>query len=583
MSEYGAAPPRESYSTPGAHRVQPPAPGELDQSAKPSPAVIPRRLVWLCRAAALVLGALQAWAFRYEATPDGVSYLSVADAFREGRWADAPNGYWSPLYPVLLATVGGILRLPRSADFVLTHAANYLAYVIALVAFEFFLRSIPHVREGSPERRRDWWRLGYALFLWATLGLISLGFPTPDMLLAAAAFVVAAVLVRLSPTGRVWTQGVTFGAAAGVGYLAKAVFFPLFFLFLLVAGFVWFRTRRTLLPTVLAIICFAAVVVPYAAALSRTEGKVTFGESGRLAYAWIVNGVPGQVHWQGGPPAAGAPRHPTRQISARPEAYEFATPFRVTYPPWYAPSYWYRGVRARFDPATQVRIAYRYLPVLLELLWPLLLIAGATTIAAHPGRQAGMAALERSWWLIVPSGAAMLMYSSLFLEGRYIAPFLVMLWGGTLLAVEPFMSGAWRRGLFGAAAAVLLLMTLPRIAPTPRALLPGHRDEHGQGAAFVLGTGLTPGDAVAVIGDGAYAYWARVAGLRIVAEVPSRATTEFWASDGADQRLLLDKFRQAGAAAVITRRPPNAAALPGWTTQADGDLSVLRLSEPAGR
>ncbi len=583
MSEHNAPPPLVSYSADASPRVELAERDEVERPASSSPVLVPRRLVWMCRAGALLLGAIQAWAFRYEATPDGVSYLDVADAVREGRWADAPNGYWSPLYPALLALVGAILRLPRTADFILTHVANYVAYILALLAFEFFLRGIPRVREGSSDRRRDWWVLGYALFLWATLGLIGLGFPTPDMLLAGAAFMVAGVLVRVSPAGRARTQGVTLGTAAGIGYLAKAVFFPLFFIFLPVAGIMWWRARRTLVPTILAALCFAAVALPYAAALSRTEGKMTFGESGRLAYAWIVNNVHGQVHWQGGPPAVGVPRHPTRQISITPEAYEFATPFRVTYPPWYAPSYWYDGVRARFAPASQIRIAFRYLPMLLELLGPLLLIAGATTIAARPRWAAGAAALKRGWWLIVPSSAAILMYSSLFLEGRYVAPFLVMLWCGTLLVIEPFMSRRWRRGLFGAAAALTVLGTLPRLAPTVRALLPAYSDEHGQDAAFILRDGLRSGDAVAILGDGVYAYWARLAGLHIVAEVPSRATPDFWTGDPADQRFLLDKFRQAGAVAVVTRGVPGRATLPRWQTQEDGDLSMLRLSDPGDR
>jgi hypothetical protein len=50
--------------------------------------------------------------------------------------------------------------------------------------------------------------------------------------------------------------------------------------------------------------------------------------------------------------------------------------------------------------------------------------------------------------------------------------------------------------------------------------------------------GVGPREAVAVIGDGEYAYWAHLAGLRIVAEVPRNAewkggrdsTAAFWAS-----------------------------------------------------
>src|SRR5207244_11393935 len=53
--------------------------------------------------------------------------------------------------------------------------------------------------------------------------------------------------------------------------------------------------------------------------------------------------------WQGGTPGYGKPRHPTRLIYPTPPVYEFAGPIGGTYPMWTDPSYWYTGVRARFN------------------------------------------------------------------------------------------------------------------------------------------------------------------------------------------------------------------------------------------
>ena len=48
--------------------------------------------------------------------------------------------------------------------------------------------------------------------------------------------------------------------------------------------------------------------------------------------------------------------HPTRKIYDDPTMYEFGTPFKVTYPPWYDPSYWYEGVKLTLDPREQLSV-----------------------------------------------------------------------------------------------------------------------------------------------------------------------------------------------------------------------------------
>ena len=538
-----------------------------------------RVLVWRCRAIALGLGLLQAWAFRYEATPDGVSYLDVADAYREGRWSDAPNGYWSPLYPGMLAIVGRVLPLPPPDDFVLAHVVNLIAYIASLCTFEFLLRGIAAPTtdlEDRQARGRDWWIVGYALFLWATLGLIGLGVTTPDMLLASAAFAVAGVLTRIRLPGPQLKRGAALGLAAGVGYLAKAAFLPISAVVLLVATVLWWRTSRSVRPALVAVACFALVASPHVISLSRAKGRVTFGDSGPLAYAWIVNAVPGQVHWQGGPPSAGKPVHPTRQVSTLPATYEFGTPLRATYPPWYDPTYWYDGVKARWAPLTQLRIAFHNLPALSELFVPLILIAVATLVAVGLRPRPEWSVLRDGWPLIVPGIAAIALYASLFLETRYIAPFAVMVWLGTLIVLERWMPPSWQAGLFAGAAVVLAMTMLPNLAPKLRALLPTYHNSHWEDAEFVLAAGLHPGDRIAIVGNGVFAYWARLARLRIVAEVPSNATGAIWQSSDAQRAALLTTLQRAGASAVVADHAPSD--WPGWRVGRDGRLAVLRLS-----
>ena len=58
----------------------------------------------------VVLGGLQAWISRYAMNPDGVSYLDIGDAYLRGDWKAAINGYWSPMYSVVLGTAMRILK-----------------------------------------------------------------------------------------------------------------------------------------------------------------------------------------------------------------------------------------------------------------------------------------------------------------------------------------------------------------------------------------------------------------------------------------------------------------------------------------
>src|ERR1700730_9795316 len=65
---------------------------------------------WL--AVAVLLGSVQALAFRYTMNPDGIAYLDMGDAYVRGDWATAIRSHWSPLYAWLVAAV---LWLPQPA------------------------------------------------------------------------------------------------------------------------------------------------------------------------------------------------------------------------------------------------------------------------------------------------------------------------------------------------------------------------------------------------------------------------------------------------------------------------------------
>ncbi len=97
------------------------------------------RLKFGFRAVILVLGILQAWAGRFYIEHDGVNYLDVANAYARHDWQRAINGYWSPLYSWLLAIVEIVFRPPPYWQSTFLHLLNFLLFMFALIAFEFFL------------------------------------------------------------------------------------------------------------------------------------------------------------------------------------------------------------------------------------------------------------------------------------------------------------------------------------------------------------------------------------------------------------------------------------------------------------
>jgi hypothetical protein len=162
--------------------------------------------------------------------------------------------------------------------------------------------------------------------------------------------------------------------------------------------------------------------------------------------------------------------------------------------------------------------------------------------------------------------AALLMYSLVYVERRFLGAFLVLLfigayqgpyfarWGvrrGTGLAVA---------GLVGLSVVVPGLMGLPRaLYRTLRGLSTAqfHTDHSHLHAAEMLSTlGLQQGDKIAAIGFCFDAYYAHFAGLRIVAQVPDEEAQTYWQLKAEGRRLVLQKLAETGAKGVVTKRVP---------------------------
>jgi hypothetical protein len=561
------------------------------------------RLRRIGRLLAIVLCGLHAWVARHTMNPDGISYLDLADAYGRGDWANALNTYWSPLYCWILEAVFAAVRPTPYWECAVVHAVNLALFLTALVCFECLLGEVLKVVRCQGEATGGetqtplpcWVVLGlmYALFIWTSRQLITVSHVTPDMIVAACVYLAAALLLRMRRTQTGWRLSLALGLVLGVGYLAKAVLFPLGFVFLAISALAAGSWRRAARHLAVAGSAFLVVSGCFILVLSLSQGRATFGDSGRLNYAWFVGGVK-REHWQGGPLPGLQAAHPPRLIFQSPAVYDISGPVGGTYPLWFNPSYWYEGVRAplqlRAQAAAVARTAVSYLELLsvkmggftaaLGALWIFCLRTQGQSWRARTGQWLGQVC--RQYLLLGPALAAVAMYLLVgHVEGRLIGPFLLLLGAGLLAAMRlapPRLDAACRLGkaLLGGVAVLLAINVAfdgfnavqswrrgEGSAAHPAWQLAHHLREHG----------FREGDCMAFIGYTYDAYWARLGGYRIVGEVPEGEAPRFWGMPDPVRREVLARLAQTGARAVVAEN----AAGDGWEKVSGTSYSVYIL------
>jgi hypothetical protein len=547
----------------------------------------PRLLPILFRLAAITLGGIHTWAAaaHHSMNPDGIAYLDMGQAYLRGDWAMAINAYWSPLYSWLLGLGMCIFDPPMRWEFPLVHLVNFLIYLIALSCFGFFWHQVIkcQTRGGDNATLPEWvWQaLGYTLFTWSSLNLVEIWSVTPDMCVAAFVYLAAGLILRIRGGEVTWSVFALLGVVLGLGYLSKAAMFPLAIVFLAISYFSVGSPRRAVPLVLIALVSFILVGSPFVVALSLAKDRLTFGDSGKLNYARYVNGIP-DTHWNGEPPGNGAPIHPTREIFDEPAIYEFATPIGGTYAPWYDPSYWYEGVSLQFNFQDQARVLLANALFYFDLFFRQqggLLVGVLILYLMDPRRSFQMKDFMRRWGLVIVALMAFGMYALVYVETRYLGPFVVLIWADLLANVRLPITQTSRKLAHALSVTMILFMLMNILAFN----LQGVRDLTSRGNRRQLGIsqaappswpgevaeklhqlGVQPGDTVAIIGYGFDSFWARLAHVQIVAEMFEWDADAFWLGDSALQSEVLQAFARTGAKALVAEQVPNYASLSGW-------------------
>jgi hypothetical protein len=531
----------------------------------------------------LLLGLLHTWIGRYAMNPDGISYLDVGESFFRRDWAQAVNAWWSPLYAWMMGIVLGAFKPSPKWEFPLVQLANFGIFVLATLAFRFVLHGfMQSSRMQTPETLRseealpEWASLilGYSIFLWIALEVETVYDVSPDLLVLGCFCLTAGILLRLHPGDGYWNFA-SLGFILGVGYWAKAILFPLGCVTVGLAYW-WRRSKqgwsRDIVVASLVFLCTSA---PLIFLLSSQKGRFTFGDSGKVNYAWYVSPRTFTRNWQGAEPDSGIPKHATRQLLKHPPVFEFDGPVVGTYPPWTDPSYWNDGLQWHFKLKAQLEVLMTTLPSELRLLLrdrPELIL-GIIVLALLSGRL-WFERLRELWFFIVLPIVGMTLYLPVVENDRYLGGFVLVFFLALLAAVRLRPEDQRSARILVAVTFVMMMMSTGDY--TVRVFL-HHMAISGNGpnstvqditaAEELRKMGLAAGTKVAIIGDGTGAYWAHLGEFRIVAEImgTNHGPREFWDSSFDVQQQVYKACQSARAKLIVTSCPSWTLRVPeGW-------------------
>lgn len=508
-----------------------------------------RTWVVLC----LIWAAIIAWSHRREMDPDGFSYLQMAARAANGDLSALNNSYWSPGYPAMLAVLLAVFRPAPETAFAVAHLLNFFLFIAATAAFVYFLRNWNRIIAGY-----DWLLipLGFVLFLKFGIDWMGVHGCTPDLAVGVVVLLAAAIICKLSREPfRLALPLLGFVLASG--YYVKSVMFPLSLLCLALLFLFPPSPSVSRISVLLAMLTFAVACAPLITAQSRLAGHFTFSEIGGLAYAWYTNGIKG-VH-RGGPVDPRAHLvHPPRRLTETPLTLEFATPVQATYPIWYNPVYWSQGIRPSFNLKQQIASTKITLLTYGQMAMEIsVLIAAAIVLLA--ANSEGIWPLDRrSFWIVAWPLSALALYSLVHVEWRFFGAFMIVMWMGIL-------SAGLRSTRIVSRGAIVALIGLTLLLPTTfRLVLASGRTlsnlVHPVPTIDILtaralkNAGLRDGDGIAVIGETFEPYYAWIAKVNVVAQVPDQ--DELWRLSAADFNAWLATVARSGAKALVAMDRP---------------------------
>jgi len=556
---------------------------------------------------------------------DAINYMDIGDYLRAGNWPAIVNGYWHPMYPTLLSLGHWLFRSRLANELRAYYYTNYGIFLVEMLAICCFTDALVRLRERvsewSGERGSEYLLekyamryLGLALLVVSSQRELSLGKVRPDALLQAFLMLAFAALLVNLRTERV-RDAALMGLALGCAYLTKSFAFVLTFLavgLLIVFRWIWLRHSLARIATsgVVALVCFGVLAGPYVAALSRQHGRLDFGDSGALNYAWYVGGTE-KMHLQ---PYMSAQfgtadvhlAHPERELMRSPQVLSYEQHPYGTNPDWFDTTYWNEGVKPHFNLRGEISRGTRNCVLVVRYLFnhPEALILLAIVLALGARASFGWRPTQaKPFWLVSVALGVLIwaIYATVNTEERYVTVAYLTL----ILTIFSMLRAPTVRNAHITASALVVLLGLLAAGESLRivfeerrlvylaGLTRGWQNPNESNAAQALASmGLKPGDAVACVGAEACLsdyYWARLAQVRIMAEIydPYSVPAYEYLATMPNREQAIAAVRSTGAKVLVAdfsvaRVTPAEPAMQQWRQLGQSTLYELPLNLPPG-
>lgn len=376
---------------------------------------------WLALLTALICVALSVASYN-ALNPDGVSYLDLATRLGVGDWSHFVQGYWSPLYPALVA-VGAVLSGRSGPGLIgVVHVVNTAIALFGVAVIWWVAR-----RSGSVIFARG----AFAAFLVCSAEAPRLEAVTPDLLLVAFVALIGGELLLYG--GR---RPARLGLWMGLAFLTKTSMWP-WMVASLLAWALLHRNRIALVTVGKAAAVCAIVMSLWVVPMSIKQGAPTLGSAARLNACWYIRECDSRspdTHRE-----EHQAYHPFDAGSSHGRIALFeGTPW--TYLPWSDPTAWASGLlsASKGTPTLQQHVVYtaKQLALVVGIWMPHIWFAILLPIGWLMRRRGMWGELVRGRGdagLVVALGAlGILQFVAVHVEPRLVAPFTLLLALGAL-------------------------------------------------------------------------------------------------------------------------------------------------------
>ncbi|MCL5125661.1 MAG: hypothetical protein M1511_14420 [Deltaproteobacteria bacterium] len=519
----------------------------------------------------LVCAVILSYTTRHFINGDAIAYMDMAEAFRTGLWKESVLLGYSPGYSLLLAMIETVFPTTPDRELFLAKFLNFIIFIGAMAACDLFVSRLVDESDSDPSRKplpsHLLRAMCFSAFLVSSLIWVRIQIVAPDMLVVIFVLLSVVTVLNIKRDHLRYSNFLVLGLTSGLGYICKTFFFP-FSMFLIILAGIYCNSLKKAVPRLLsAVVVMLIVSAPIIISQSLETGRLSIGEVGSYNYSFYVAGQ-------------GARIHNPKVIYHNPDILYYEHGRLSTYPHG-DPAYWALGITPVFNLQAQLKaIRSSLIQLLSAILWPITVVLLWFVTQFRTASFVPLRIIPPSTFIMMAlvclAGTAT--YCIVSMEMRYVAAFLFL--GFAALAVAPRynesdLQNRWSIALQATTvAAIFVGMVIIFVADqSVRSLYnSGNKVSHRETFLDMLAmkdtleaNGIGKGDKVAVFSPINFKlYWAKMAGVRIMAEITG--VDSFFGGTSVERSKMLDVLKINGFKAVVAKLPQFfALSQEGWT------------------